>query len=217
MKTLEGNSSVELLDPTSHPMRIVVATNGDGESRGAVELAARLADRGAAVLAVAVVEPAHGHGSAPSAAPFNDESRCEVPDTVERSLRDVRHSERWTKRAFLGWPADVVNEAAENWDASLILVGLGSHRAVDRLFGTETALNVIKHAAVPVLAVPANARDLARHACAAIDFTPASIAAAIVAASLLSNDGILTLVHASPFDRAGYRPRRASVSGGRGE
>jgi nucleotide-binding universal stress UspA family protein len=61
-------------------------------------------------------------------------------------LNDVSGSEHWTKRAFRGWPANVVNEAADDWDASLIVIGLGRHSAVDRLFGTETAINVIEHA-----------------------------------------------------------------------
>ena len=97
---------------------------------------------------------------------------------------------------------DVINAAAASWDASLILVGLGRHHAIDRLFGTETAINVIKHASLPVLAVPPHTRELPRRACAAIDFSSASLAAALLAASLLAEGGKLTLLHASPYKGA---------------
>jgi len=205
MITVESNASIETrIAPSPHP-RVVVATSGDDDSRGAVEFAARLSeDRGAAVLAAAVITPmAHVPSrSARNESPFDDDSRCDVPDVVERALSVVPASARWTKRAIRGWPADVINAAAASWDASLILVGLGRHHAIDRLFGTETAINVIKHASLPVLAVPPHTRELPRRACAAIDFSSASIAAALLAASLLAEGGKLTLLHASPYKGA---------------
>jgi nucleotide-binding universal stress UspA family protein len=202
MNGLGGNAPLAAVSPSGALPRLVVATNGADDSSGAVQLAALLAERrGAAVLAVAVVEPtAHApvhHARRES--PFDGETRCDVPDVVSRALSSVPASARWTKRATRGWPADVINEAAATWDASLILLGLGRHYAIDRLFGTENAINVIKHASLPVLAVPAHMRELPRRACAAIDFTPASIAAAFLAASLLADDGTLTLLHASPY------------------
>jgi nucleotide-binding universal stress UspA family protein len=203
MHTLISSPSLEPRTlPGCPPRRIVVATADDDGSAGAIEVASSLsAHSNSAVLAVAAVEPSsHVPRLAPSSeTPFDDESRCAIPEAMQRALRDVPHSDRWTKRAFRGWPADVVNDAAASWDASLIIVGLGGHRTVDRLFGTETAINVIKHAKVPVLAVPDQTRGLPRHACAAIDFTEASVASALLAASLLADDGTLTLVHACTF------------------
>ena len=200
MKVLE-HSTVARPEQAVRPFRIAVATNGDDDSLGAVALAAKLCDdHDAAVLAVAAVQhspPLFPAGRSTSS--IDDESRCEVPDNVQHVLSTVPTATAWTRRAFRGWPADVVNEAAATFDAALIIVGLGHHRAIDRLFGTETAINVIKHAAIPVLAVPSYTRDLPRHACAAIDFTDASTAAALHAASLLSRNGDLTLLHVSPY------------------
>jgi len=201
MKRVE-DASIRERSATIRPLRLVVATRGDDESRGAVELAARFTEqRGAAVLAATVVPPMTDvpRQEARSDSPFEDESRCSVPIAVERALSVVDASAQWTKRATRGWPADTINDVATAWGASLILVGLGQHRPIDRLFGTETAINVIKHAASAVLAVPAQMRELPRRACAAIDFTPASMAAALLAASVLDDGGKLTLVHASPY------------------
>ena len=200
MRGLESNSAIAVVEREVSPLRITLATDGSEESRGAAELTSRLAhERNAAVLAVAAVSPSHAHEIHRSDAPIDDERRCDVPDEVARSLSDVLGSEHWTKRAYRGWPADVVNEAAGDWDASLIVIGLGRHGAIDRLFGAETTINVIKHAKIPVLAVPAGVAELPRHACAAIDFTAGSTNAAILAASLLGDDGKLTLLHASPY------------------
>jgi nucleotide-binding universal stress UspA family protein len=186
----------------SRPLRAVVATNGDEDSKGAVELAARLTEhRDAVVMAVTVVGPSEHSAFQPhlSGTPIDNEALYDVPDAVVQRLEMIPASNRWTKRAYRGWPADVINSAAANWDASLIVLGLGRHQTIDRLFGTETAINVMKHASLPVLAVPAATRELPRRACAAIDFTPASMAAAVLAASLLGDNGKLTLLHASPF------------------
>jgi nucleotide-binding universal stress UspA family protein len=54
--------------------------------------------------------------------------------------------------------------------------------------------------------VSAEARSLPSHACAAVDFTPASLAAATLAAALLSTDGTLSLVHACAFKGANAQP-----------
>jgi nucleotide-binding universal stress UspA family protein len=111
----------------------------------------------------------------------------------------VPGADRWSKEVIVGWPADVINRVAGSWGASLIAIGLGRHGRVNRLFGTETAVAVMKRAKLPVLAVSAESRSLPHRACAAVDFTPASLAAATLAASLISTDGALLLVHACAF------------------
>lgn len=187
----------QLSHPAPRPLRVVVAANADDESRGALEMAARLSEeRNAVVLSVSAVEPSN---VLCACGPVEDETRCEVPSSVQRVLNELPVSKRWTRRALRGSPADVINEAAATWDASLIVVGLGHHRAIDRLLGAETTISIIKHATLPVLAVPEATRRLPRNACAAVDFSGASTSAAILAASLLSEKGKLTLLHATPY------------------
>jgi nucleotide-binding universal stress UspA family protein len=119
-----------------------------------------------------------------------------------------------------GWHLDVrygpvgrvIAEAAREWGASLIVVGSGSHRAVNRLLGEEVSLQVIRHASCPVLAV-APTRDVPlRRAVVGIDFSAASFRAALTALALLDLDdgdpaldvhgvAMLSLVHVrSPFE-----------------
>lgn len=77
----------------------------------------------------------------------------------------------------------------------LIIMGLGRHRAVDRLFGTETSLHAAREADTATLAVPASVTSLPRHALVGTAFDGSSIAAARVAAQLVGPHGRLTLVH----------------------
>jgi nucleotide-binding universal stress UspA family protein len=87
----------------------------------------------------------------------------------------------------------------------MIIMGLGHHGRLDRLFGGETTIAVIRRARLPVLVVPPRMRSLPRHAVAALDFTEASIASATLAASLLVRGGTLTLAHVCSF--AGVKAR----------
>jgi nucleotide-binding universal stress UspA family protein len=192
-------------------LRVVLATAGDPQSLGALWVASALTrECGAQVVALGVAVPfPHSFTSllaAKSPLAVDEGSRLQVLKDVNAAVRDVPGAEAWNKTAMNGWPSDAVNGTAKSWGASLIVVGLGEHGRLDRLFGTETAIAVMKHATVPVLAVHANARELPQHACVAIDFTPASLAAAAVAAKLLAPDGKLTLLHACAFSGADATP-----------
>ncbi len=184
--------------------RILVATVGDANSVGALHVAAELArTRPASVLALGVTIP-FPHTVPTMVAPkspasMDEDSRTRVLADMQARLEDVPDADSWAKQAVVGWPADVINSSAAAWKASLIVLGLGRHGRTDRVFGTETAVAVIKHARVPVLAVSPTARGLPMRACAAVDFTEASLSSARFAASLLADDGTLTVVHACAF------------------
>jgi len=192
-------------------LRVVVATAGDPESVGALWVASALtAEHAAEVMALGVSVPfPHTFPSIvtmQSPVAVDEKSRLQVLHEVAASLHDIPRADEWNKAAVVGWPSDAVNNVAASWNASLIIVGLGQHGRLDRLFGTETAIAVMKHAKIPVLAVNAEAKALPSHACIALDFTPASLAAAEVAASLLSPTGKLTLVHACAFEGHASEP-----------
>jgi nucleotide-binding universal stress UspA family protein len=99
----------------------------------------------------------------------------------------------------------VIATVARERGTSLIVLGSGGHRAVTRLLGEEIPVQVIRHAACPVLAVAPDLRQPLRRAVVGIDFSAASIRAALTALALLDPgaDGaaLLTLVHVrSPFE-----------------
>ena len=83
---------------------------------------------------------------------------------------------------------------------------MGHHGRVDRLFRGETTVGVIRHAKGPVLLALPTARSLPRRILVAMDFTPASMAAARLAAGLVAPDGTITLAHVCAFGDADAQP-----------
>lgn len=191
--------------------RILVATAGGAESLGALKLAAALAERdGSAVVALGVATPfPHNISTLISVrqpVALDEQARHDVLDMVRRAVHRIPGTDAWEKRAFVGMPPDVINDATSRWNASLIVLGIGRHNRMDRIFGAETAVAVMRSATVPVLAVPPRVRTLPMRAVAAIDFTPASLAAATLAADLLADDGTLLVAHVCAFRGAQSKP-----------
>lgn len=213
MTTLEITHPRATAERAEHDdgFRIVVATAGDAESVGALWLASKLAShRLGSVLALGVTTP-FPHAVTPminprSPASIDESGRLEMLADVQKTLVDIPGTASWSKRAIVGWPADVIDRTAASWKASLIVIGLGRHGRKERAFGTETAVAVFKHARVPVLAVSAQARELPRRVCAAVDFTPASLSAAALAASIVPADGTVFVVHACAFKGVKSQP-----------
>jgi nucleotide-binding universal stress UspA family protein len=104
----------------------------------------------------------------------------------------------WQFAIHVGDHVDEITSYATHREASLVVLGLGSHSAVARLFHHETATRVIRAATMPVLVVPSDATGIPRSAIAAIDFTQPSEAAARAAARLIGDRATLYLAHATP-------------------
>jgi nucleotide-binding universal stress UspA family protein len=94
-------------------------------------------------------------------------------------------------------------DAAAAGKANLIVVGLGPHHFTDRVLGGETALHLAQQASTPVLAVPADTRSLPHRILVAVDFSPSSLAAARLAASLLTAGDTLELAHVAAAAQIG--------------
>ena len=101
----------------------------------------------------------------------------------------------WSVEALSGAVAPTLVTAAVESGATLIVMGLGKHQLVDRIFGTETALRVMQRAPVPVLAVPQNWIGLPRRLLVAVDFGPASLRAARAAMHLVAPGGSVHFAH----------------------
>lgn len=186
---------------------ILVATAGEEESRGALEVASALAAAdGAQVVALGVGVPFPHNISARLAllppAAREEQARHQLQERIRDSLRGIPGSESWVIRAFTGTPADLVQAAAAKWKARIIVLGVGRHSKRDRIFGSETAVAMIRNARMPVLAVPRHATGLPVRAVAAVDFSTASVSAAMAAADLLATDGTLTVAHVCAFGGA---------------
>jgi nucleotide-binding universal stress UspA family protein len=206
METVTQPHAATLTDTHIEP--VVVATDGLPQSVGALATARAIADQLHTTVRVIAV-----HRPMPLVVP---DGQVLLDPNVTASLRaDLTRRVRaqcadaaQTKGASLdelevlnGDPARVITDIARDARAKLIVMGLGRHELVDRFFGDETALKVIRASGVPVLAVPKGALSLPRHAIAATDFSEGSVRAAQAALRLLAKDGMLELVHVVPRER----------------
>lgn len=181
--------------------RILVATDGTTAASGALRLAHSMAEgSGAEVEVMGVVAPV----------PVFDAGflvavpEVELYESRQESLRLEIHKQveefrgpgnRWPVRVEAGVPAPRIVKRAETMEAHYIFMGLGEHKALDRIFGTETALQVIRLSHLPVLAVPQDATELPASAVLGVDFSHFSQRAVSAVAALLAHPWEIHLVH----------------------
>jgi nucleotide-binding universal stress UspA family protein len=179
---------------------IVVAVGGvDPDS---VLRAARILERHATggMTAVAVLEPPPASlvGSEPMLIPpeymdtQREERRVELADRLRRFGGSAL---TWRTALLDGEPAFAIDDYARQVHAPLIVMGLGRHGALDRVFGTETTLRAIRLAGCAVLAVHPDLDAPFRDVVVATDFSAASAYAAQQAVALLDPGAVVHVVH----------------------
>ncbi len=180
---------------------ILVATDGTPQSLGALRVARKLEEaEGTRIHVLCVIEPVPV---------FDTGFMVALPETElhqsrARSARDeVRDQIELVTGSPGAWPIEVeaglaapkIVRKSGDLRADLVIMGLGKHRAVDRLFGGETALQVARLAHVPILAVPPGCTKLPHSAVVGVDFSEFSLQAARACLSLLRKPAELHLVH----------------------
>lgn len=140
-----------------------------------------------------------------------------VPVAGEAALRDEQRQRRlelrqyladrtgtrrpWPVRVALGTPANAILDAARG--ADLVIMGLRRERLIERIIHDATTPHVVRESTVPVLAVTPDLGGMPRTVVVAVDFSPASNAAARLACTLFTGCARLVLVHIeSDFDAA---------------
>ena len=181
---------------------VVFATNGSAESDAALRFAIALAERNKMPLRVlTVLEPMPALPAQPSGAQYHmavEVERAEqILDRIRPELSPLQEHQRVVTSMLVGAPGPTIAEAASAWNAKYIVLGAGRHSKLERFLAGETVIRVLRHAGVPVIAVPSGRGELPRNGLVALDFGPASIAAAHNAASLI-DAGVLHLVHVRP-------------------
>ena len=180
---------------------IIVGTDSYHQSDGALAMARVLSDSPDAVRLVTVVgampmlPDVPGSVNADIEASKRAEAKRNVDVQVERVWNDGSDVEVQT-----GDPAHVLGKVAHSSDATLIIVGIGRHQVADRLFGSETALRLVRVADRPVLAVPSGAKQAPRRTVVAVDFSETSLRAARLALELSAPGATLYLAHVAPRD-----------------
>jgi nucleotide-binding universal stress UspA family protein len=198
-----GPTVIGAIPPTA-PTTIVVATDGRRESDGAVRVGRALARRDAVSLdLISAIDPFT----------MLDHEGGPLPDIQHLTtlVRNARASDLLTQRdrthpGILDWPfevalgprAETIVAEARRRNASLIVLGLGEHGIAARLMQRETALQVIRAAPMPVLAVPSHTWGVPHSVIAGVDFTRSSERAAAAALALLGDEGTLYLAHVTP-------------------
>lgn len=182
-------------------MTLLLATDGSATALGALRVARKMEQRhGWRIRVMSVVEPLPvfdtGFGATLPEAQIYETRRSELRQKVTAQIREVRGSaSAWDLTIADGVPASRIVDRAREVDARVIVLGLGRHGLVERFLGTETALRVVRIAHRPVLAVPAEVRELGHRLVAAVDFSAFSERAVRAALPFLKPPGEVHLVH----------------------
>lgn len=193
-----GTALTHAADVSAGPVVVGVG----GKDPASVLRAARMLEvhAGGSILAATVVEP-------PSAMIVGPEARLLPPSYVDEQYASAGRwltdelsvaggsAVSWHSRVVGGEPAFALTELARSARARILVMGIGRHRALDRVFGTETVLRAIRLAPCPVLAVHSDFDGPFHDVVVAVDFSSASAWAAQTVLPLLAPNATLHLVH----------------------
>jgi nucleotide-binding universal stress UspA family protein len=204
MITATESGSRVSIDESTALGPIVVATDGTESAESALHAAAALARHsGADVVALTVLIGlpliAADYGMVIPPIDSDDVRRQALLERVRKQVATLGHkAEEWKIELRHGDPATTIARTARELKSRLIVVGLGHHDLLDRLFGGETALHALRLARTPVLAVAPEFKELPRRAIVATDFSVASVNAARHAFKLIDTASVVYLVHVAP-------------------
>jgi nucleotide-binding universal stress UspA family protein len=183
---------------------VVIAAVEPGEVASAILRAARSAatELAARVRVLTALEPLPMLPSDhPAAAPMQVvqlERIRELHDRLRAETSTLSDEERPSFDMVVGPAARTICEAAESWSSSLIVMGIGSHARVDRVFGGETAVRVARSAPVPVLAIQQDTPPRPKNVVIGVDFSEAARRAADLALRIACPGAVVHLVHVRP-------------------
>lgn len=125
--------------------------------------------------------------------------RAQQLERVRRRLyQTVGNAAPFSTSAVTGSPALMLAREARRRGSALILLGLDDRGAPGRTATEDEALQVMRAADVPVLAVPASVHSLPRRALVAMDFSESSLRAARAALVVLEAGATVVLAHVEP-------------------
>ncbi len=184
---------------------LLLASDGSRAMDATIHVASLIAQRDAAqIRVVTAVEPmpfVTPEGNLPLVPEIetarHDELKRHVLDQLARCAPE---SASWSVEQIDGRPDATITRMAREVNADLIVLGLGEHGMIDRWFGGETALRVLRLSSIPVLAVAPSADALPRRVVAAMDFSQTSERALAAAMPLFGEGTKLSMAHVVPRD-----------------
>jgi nucleotide-binding universal stress UspA family protein len=180
---------------------ILVATDGTESSLAALHAGALLERHtGAEVVVLTVLEGlpliASDYGMVIPPLDSDDDRRLARLNRVREQVTEIdTRTGEWKLELRDGDPPAVIARVARELQARVIVIGLGHHNLIDRLFGGETVLHVLRQARTPVLAVPPDFDEMPERMLIATDFSTESVNAGRVAIQLLDSVTSVHLAH----------------------
>jgi len=184
---------------------VLVASDGADAISEALCRAGRYAASalGGSLAVLGVVDPlpavAAGSEVVPVSADLDASRMRSLHQELERAVSVAAAGDpSWPIEILLGSPPRVLAREAVHRQASLLVMGIGRHNPLDRLFGAETTLATLRESPVPILAVGPHYPACPQQVVVGLDFSVASLQAAQLALRLLGPGGHLALVHVRP-------------------
>jgi nucleotide-binding universal stress UspA family protein len=186
---------------------VIVATDGREQSDVAL-IAGRLLAADTDALRVASVLQPMPIMTPEAALPISPDVEASRRADLKRGVQ-IQMARAWSGdladvELYEGDPATTIARLAHESNASMIVAGLGRHRVIDRLFGNETALRLVRVSAVPVLAVTNGLTHAPRRIVVAIDYSETSLRAARLALDVAASSATVYLAHVAPRDSTLY-------------
>jgi nucleotide-binding universal stress UspA family protein len=187
---------------------VIVATDGREQSDAAL-IAGRLFAEDPDALRVATVLSPVPIMTPEAAIPISPDVEASRRADLKRGVQS-QMARAWggaelaDVEIYEGDPATTIARLAHESNAAMIVSGLGRHRVIDRLFGNETALRLVRVSAVPVLAVTNGLTHAPRRIVVAIDYSETSLRAARLALEVAASSATIYLAHVAPRDSTLY-------------
>lgn len=181
----------------SGPLVVAVGENGAHVLRAAAALAPLFEER---VHVYSAIEPLAVDvvASEPIVIPPSFEAarkEARVGHLSARVAEVGKDGHCWQLEVEHGDPTTSLVRRTRELGASLILIGIGRHKPIDRILGGEMTLRVIRRAHCPVLAVAGELEHRPRVVVVATDFSPQSMHAARTVLPLLDESAVIHVVH----------------------
>ena len=183
---------------------IVAATDGTPVGQSVLNAAALVARHTGAQVVVLSVLPglpliAADYGMVIPPIDTDEARRKGLLERVRAQVAHVgRDAEEWKIEVRDGDPPATIARTARELHARMVVLGLGHHELLDRLFGGETAIHALRVSRTPILAVPPDFRELPRRVIVATDFSVSSVNAARLGLKLADTATMVYLVHVAP-------------------
>ena len=186
---------------------VIIATDGREQSDAALVAGRLLAADTDALRVASVLQPMPimtPEVALPISPDIEASRRADLKRGVQIQMARAWSGDLADVELYEGDPATTIARLAHESNASMIVAGLGRHRVIDRLFGNETALRLVRVSAVPVLAVTNGLTHAPRRIVVAIDYSETSLRAARLALDVAAPSAPVYLAHVAPRDSTLY-------------